>query len=135
MDILYPEELSVLITPHFDPSQVKDIHNIVYARCKTTPPPPPLMREDALQHTLQETPHNLTTAMLAPPSNPIRRSFLHGLMDVSLTQDWDDVPAMLRQKLYRKLLMDIITHHHRTWLNRNAIVHPKDELPTRAKPH
>ena len=29
--------------------------------------------------------------------------------------------------------MDIITHHHRTWLNRNAIVHPKDELPTWAK--
>ena len=29
--------------------------------------------------------------------------------------------------------MDIITHHHRTWINRNAIAHPKDELPTRAK--
>ena len=133
MDISHPEELSILITPHFESSHIKDIHNVVYARCKTTPSPPPPLRGDALQHTLQETPHSLTTALLAPPSNPIRRSLLHGLMDVSLTQDWDKVPVRLRQKLYRKLLMDIITHHHRTWINRNAIAHPKDELPTRAK--
>ena len=69
MDISYPEELSILITPHFEPSHIKDIHNVVYARCKSTPSPPPLLCGDALQHTLQETPHNLTTAMLAPFSS------------------------------------------------------------------
>ena len=134
LDISHPDKLSVLITPHFTPSQIQDIHNTIYARCKTTPPPPPTLRGRAPSHAFQETPCNLITALLAPPSNPTRRSLLHGLMDVSLTQDWDKVPITLHQKLYRSLLMAIITHQHKTWLNRNAIVHPIEAHPTRPHP-
>ena len=134
LDISHPDKLSVLITPHFTPSQIQDIHNTVYARCKTTPPPPPTLRGRAPSHAFQETPCNLITTLLAPPSNPARRSLLHGLMDVSLTQDWDKVPITLHQKLYRSLLMAIITHQHKTWLNRNAIVHPIEAHPKRPHP-
>ena len=133
MDISHPEELQVLATPHFDSSQIQNIHNIVYARCKSTPPPPTPMRTRGPRHTMQETPRNLVTAMMAPPSNPIRRALLHGLMDTTLTQDWDKVPITLHQKLYRKLLLDLTTHHHRTWLNRNAIAHPNLEHSPQAK--
>jgi hypothetical protein len=101
----------------------------------TPPPTTTTLRGHAPPHTFQETPDNLTTTMLAPPSNPISLSLLHGLVDTSLTQDWDKVPITLHQKLYRTLLLDIITHQHKTWLNRNTIVHPTDELPKRPNPH